>query len=271
MRQVAFRFLVVVIVAVADAHGQDIGDPQEQVNRLLAGLHDRVDQAAKAAADVVKVDDHLRKAQRLVSAGEGKEAHAELELAAEVVRAADRSATQHDLLLEDYAWKVRYALNSVRGTHEEAAKVEQYAADGSGLFAAVQHALVEHALPPQLSAVAIIESGGDPNALSPKGARGLWQLMPDTARRYGLRVDSRVDDRLDPIKSTQAAVRYLRDLYDMFHDWPLALAAYNAGENRLQNVMNKTGIHRFSELAERRLLPSETIQYVPAVMNMMTR
>jgi peptidoglycan lytic transglycosylase D len=96
----------------------------------------------------------------------------------------------------------------------------------------------------------------------------MWQLMPDTARRYGLRVDDRVDERVDPIKSTHAAASYLRDLYAMFHDWPLALAAYNTGENRIQNVIDRTGIRGFTEMAQRRLLPLETIQYVPAVLRL---
>jgi soluble lytic murein transglycosylase-like protein len=270
MRQAAVSVLLLVVFAVAEVHGQDIRDPQEQVNRLLAELDGRVNQAAQAADGVLKADEHLRKAQRLVATGQDTEARAELESASEVIAAANRRSTDADPLLEDYAWKVRYALDGLRGMHQEPAKAES-AADGFALFSIIQRVLVENALPPQLKAVAIIESGNDPNALSPKGARGLWQLMPDTARRYGLRVDSKVDDRLDPLKSTRAAVQYLRNLYDMFHDWPLALAAYNAGENRLQDVMDKTGVRRFNELAERRLLPSETIQYVPAVLRLMTR
>jgi membrane-bound lytic murein transglycosylase D len=93
--------------------------------------------------------------------------------------------------------------------------------------------------------------------------------MPDTARRYGLTVDHRRDERLDPLKSTYAAARYLRDLYTMFRDWPLVLAAYNAGENRIRSVIERTGAERFVDMAARRLLPIETMNYVPAVLNRM--
>jgi hypothetical protein len=124
--------------------------------------------------------------------------------------------------------------------------------------------LREEGLPTELAAVVLVESGGRPTELSPKGALGLWQLMPDTARRYGLTVSRSRDDRTDLVKSTRAAARYLRDLYAQFGDWELAFAAYNAGEQAVQRAMLRTGSSDFHRLLTS--LPSETRAYVPAVI-----
>ena len=107
------------------------------------------------------------------------------------------------------------------------------------------------------------------HALSPKGALGLWQLMPDTARRYGLVVTASRDERLDVEKSTRAAARYLRDLYQQFGSWPLALAAYNAGEQGGPKAVERAGTRDFVQLSSLRLLPQETRNYVPAVLSAM--
>jgi len=125
--------------------------------------------------------------------------------------------------------------------------------------------LRETGIPTELAAVVLVESGGDPAALSPKGARGLWQLMPATARRYGLIVDNAEDDRVDVEKSTRAAARYLRDLYSEFGSWRLALAAYNTGEQNLQTAIERGGNTDFTVLSSLGLLPLETRNYVPAV------
>ena len=124
----------------------------------------------------------------------------------------------------------------------------------------------EQGLPLELLTVAKVESNFDLSALSRKGARGLWQFMPATARRYGLRVDAIQDDRLDGEKSTRAAARYLRDLYAQFKDWPLALAAYNAGEDRVQRAIERSGNADFWALSNARQLPSETRAYVPSIL-----
>ena len=104
-------------------------------------------------------------------------------------------------------------------------------------------------------------------ALSPKGARGPWQLMPDTARRYGLRVDQVQDDRVDLFRATNAAAQYLHDLYGQFGDWKLALAAYNTGEINVQSAIQKAGSQDFDQLANMRILPLETRNYVPRVLS----
>lgn len=127
--------------------------------------------------------------------------------------------------------------------------------------------LREEGVPTELAAVVLIESGGQITALSPKGARGIWQFMPDTARRYGLRVELGTDERLDVLKSTRAAARYLSDLYRRFGNWPLALAAYNAGEDAVGRAVDKARRADFASI--RSLLPFETRNYVPAVLSAM--
>ena len=130
----------------------------------------------------------------------------------------------------------------------------------------VEPILRSHGVPPELLAVMLVESGGRALALSPKGARGPWQLMPDTARRYGLRVDQIQDDRIDLFKATDAAAQYLRDLYGQFGDWKLALAAYNTGEMNVQSAIQRAGSQDFYQLANLRILPLETRNYVPRVL-----
>ena len=124
-------------------------------------------------------------------------------------------------------------------------------------------------VPQEIVSVVMVESGGRTTALSPKGALGLWQLMPDTARRYGLVVTPSRDERLDVDRSTRAAARYLRDLYQQFGSWPLALAAYNTGEQRVQRAVERSGSSDFIQLSSLRLLPQETRNYVPAVLSAM--
>ena len=125
--------------------------------------------------------------------------------------------------------------------------------------------LRKEGVPAGLAAVVFVESRGQVMALSPKGARGIWQFMPNTARRYGLIVTNELDERLDVYKSTRAAARYLRDLHTQFESWPLALAAYNAGEDTVQRAIDHTSTRDFASVA--RMLPLETRSYVPAVLN----
>lgn len=126
-------------------------------------------------------------------------------------------------------------------------------------------------IPLELAYLPAVESVFDPLAVSPSGAAGLWQLMPATAHRFGLRVGGGVDERFDIRKSTAAAAAYLRDLHGMFESWPLALAAYNCGEYALSRAMKMTGATTLPDLIQacRRnqngpaLLSRETLDYVP--------
>ncbi len=120
-------------------------------------------------------------------------------------------------------------------------------------------------LPEDLAFVAMIESGFNPKAVSRAGAKGLWQFMAATARRYGLRVDQWVDERFDPVKSTSAAAAYLHDLYGLFGSWALAKAGYNAGEMKVARAIRLTGTSDFWELARSHFLRQETKNFVPAI------
>lgn len=118
-------------------------------------------------------------------------------------------------------------------------------------------------LPAALVWMAETESSFNPAARSPVGARGLFQLMPGTAKDLGLRLFP-FDERLDPLKNASSAARYLSKLYARFDDWPLALAAYNAGPSRVSRTLKKHDARTFAEIAEH--LPSETRLYVPKVL-----
>lgn len=137
----------------------------------------------------------------------------------------------------------------------------------SPLKTMIDSLLDQQGLPARLISIVTVESGFNSAALSPKGALGLWQLMPDTARRYGLAVDAHGDERLDPVKATVAAAAYLRELYGRFQNWPLTLAAYNAGEHRVQQAIDRVGTRDFWTLSRELALPEETRRYVPKVLS----
>ncbi|MEO0054153.1 MAG: hypothetical protein RLZZ50_100 [Verrucomicrobiota bacterium] len=123
-------------------------------------------------------------------------------------------------------------------------------------------AFAAEGVPPELVWLAETESSFDPRARSSAGARGLFQLMPDTARSLGL--DLRPDQRIHPARSARAAAAYLRHLHGRFGNWPLALAAYNAGESRVALELKRRGATDFSAIASH--LPAETQFYVPKVL-----
>jgi membrane-bound lytic murein transglycosylase D len=124
----------------------------------------------------------------------------------------------------------------------------------------------EHGLPEDLVFVALIESGFNPYAYSHARAVGAWQFIKGTGRLYGLRVDNWIDERRDPIKSTEAAARYLKDLYERFGSWPLAMAGYNAGEGKIGRALIKAKTDDFWDLRSTRHIRRETKGYVPKFM-----
>lgn len=133
----------------------------------------------------------------------------------------------------------------------------------AGLLPRLQQVFREEGLPPALVWLAEAESTFNPSALSPVGAKGLFQLMPETAKGLGLQTFL-PDERTNPEKSSRAAARYLRHLHGRFGDWPLALAAYNAGEGRVSRLLARENARTFAEIADN--LPAETRMYVPKVL-----
>lgn len=153
----------------------------------------------------------------------------------------------------------------------------------AGLYReSIAFALREAGLPEDLLWLAAVESGFDPRAVSPAGAAGLWQFMPETGQLYGLEQSPYVDERRSIVRATHAAVTHLRDLYERFGRWDLALAAYNAGYDRVASAVDKLARARgvpglgagnlddkpieFADLAAAGALPAETINYVPQIM-----
>jgi membrane-bound lytic murein transglycosylase D len=135
-------------------------------------------------------------------------------------------------------------------------------AKATELMPALRAAFAAEGVPPAIAWLAEAESSFNPNARSPAGAKGLYQLTPDTARTLGLSTFL-PDDRTDPAKSARAAARYLRELHAKFDDWPLTFAAYNAGEGRVSRALAAKKAHDFAGIADS--LPAETRMYVPKV------
>lgn len=129
-------------------------------------------------------------------------------------------------------------------------------------FPLFSETLARHNMPDELKYLAIVESGLRPNAISRANAVGLWQFISSTGKMYGLHSDWYVDDRMDPEEATDAAARHLRDLYNMFDSWELALAAYNCGPGNVRKAIRRSGYKReFWDIYH--YLPRETRSYVP--------
>ncbi len=132
-------------------------------------------------------------------------------------------------------------------------------------FPVIEQYLRMYNLPDDLKHMVIVESHANPHATSHCGAKGLWQMMPETARRFGLVVNANQDDRKDPRKATEAALRYMTFLYNSLNkDWTLAIAAYNCGEGRVRKAVRQANSWDYSKLKQ--FLPNQTQKYIPAIM-----
>ncbi|MBG0778143.1 MAG: LysM peptidoglycan-binding domain-containing protein [Desulfovibrionaceae bacterium] len=155
-------------------------------------------------------------------------------------------------------------------THRNRKTFERWLKRAEPYLPYVKRVLSERGLPEELAYLPFVESGYNARAYSRAGAAGMWQFMPYTGRKYGLQRDWWIDERRDPFKATKAAADYLEELYGMFDDWYLALAAYNAGEGKIKRALDATNCDNFFDLTEknhtlrrRARLKSETRNYVP--------
>jgi membrane-bound lytic murein transglycosylase D len=188
------------------------------------------------------------------------------------VAAAPPSTTARDVLADldhprvDY-WVERFSKGD---KHDEIAAAFARKPD---VEAMVSEKLRRKGMPRELIYLAMAESGFNPKASSVASAAGIWQLVPDTARRYGLKVDDTVDERRDAEKATDAALSYLSYLYNRFGSWYLAAAAYNSGENRVAPIMKEaTGAESGTDADYYKIwdkLPGETRDFVPAMVALM--
>lgn len=153
----------------------------------------------------------------------------------------------------------RYILRYVKHSPRQLAALQRKA---EYYFPIFEDILAKHDLPYELCYMPVIESALNPQARSHMGATGLWQFMPATGKKYGLEINSLVDERMDPIRSTEAACLFLKNLYAIFHDWNLVIAAYNCGPGNVNKAIHRAGGKRdFWSIYP--YLPSETRGYLP--------
>jgi membrane-bound lytic murein transglycosylase D len=190
----------------------------------------------------------------------------------DIPESADASADEGDVLDPQYSFPVGLDTDEHAEvqryfryyTRDQRRTMEHWLVRAQRYLPHIRARFLAEGLPEDLAYLPFAESGFNPFAVSPAGAGGMWQFMPGTARVYGLTVDNWVDERRDPYKSTEAAIKYLKRLHGYFDDWLLAVAAYNAGEGAVGRALKETGCNDFFELCESGAkLKTETKLYVP--------
>lgn len=282
---------------VATSADGGIAPDPKHIEQYLDVLIARATIAADAANIIKEADSYRSRAKEKVKVGRQDEARRLLRQAGELIAAAapDGDVKQEDPLLREYLRDITkelvaldpppigsssptidaaYAystqprvaafLNYFQGRGRN--RLELGRARLARLRPMMAKIFREEGVPEWLISVGFVESTYSSSAHSPAEAHGIWQFIPGTGQRYGLARTAWTDERSHPEKSTRAAARYLRDLHALFGDWQLALAAYNWGEGRVARVTRRTGVHDFWILANRGLMPQETVNYVPSVI-----
>jgi len=159
--------------------------------------------------------------------------------------------------------RVEWALAYLTGDRK--AVIEEGLSLATAYMPLIEEILDEVGIPRELAWVPLIESLFKNGAYSRAAAVGMWQFVSGTARLYGMKVGSNLDERKDPVKATRTAAIYMRDLYDEYGDWPLVLAAYNAGKGRISRAMQASDVDNFWDLSATRSIPRETRDHVPKI------
>ena len=194
---------------------------------------------------------------------EANEVTPQVDLNVKAKAEAEIKSTHSDLPLmmtDQVAGYINYYSTRGRGT------IERALARSGRYEEMIRQTLKEAGVPQDLIYLAQAESGFHPLAVSRAGARGMWQFMSSRAKAYGLQRNWWFDERQDPEKATRAAAQHLKDLFQEFGDWYLAMAAYNSGPGTVQNAVKRTGYADFWELYRRNVLPRETRNYVPIIV-----
>ncbi len=193
----------------------------------------------------------------------GPEDEAPIQVGKTMKRTEDLSDSESDMqkLPEDFNQNVNMWIEYFQGRGRP--HMVRYLGRSTRYIPKMKEILNKHGLPEDLVYLALIESGFNAKAYSHARASGYWQFIRGTARRYDLKIDYYTDERSDFVQSTEAAAQYLKALYHLFGSWYLAIASYNVGENKVKNLVMKHYTRDFWELARKKKLPKETINYVP--------
>ncbi len=230
---------------------------QSEFDRVLAGVNQLEPQ------DQLSADDADAQKSEPAPIDEANEATAPVDANVKAKAAAEVKVTHSDLPLmmtDEVAGYINYFSGRGRGVLERGLI-------RSGRYdEMIRRTLKAEGVPQDLIYLAQAESGFHSLALSRVGARGIWQFMAARGRGYGLQRNPWLDERQDPEKATRAAARHLKDLYNEFGDWYLAMAAYNSGPGTVLSAVKRTGYADFWELYKRNVLPKETRNYVPIIL-----